>query len=256
MKSLSVRPLILRVQVVISTFPQARKMSGWCPCSSASSPTRFTNFSASRKSGNLKVFVMWCSSMTFQPFTCFSSAASSSPFNGGTPPRQGTQVLVARSDITTAILAPGGAKAGDTDARCGHGVRAGVECGATGKVSFHRGQVMGPAGLRRYHRLLLKKQRGVSSSMGKAQPRVPAAGGLEGDLIDQANADEEAEVQIHLHQTEGRLARAIEEALVRIKKRTYGVCEACGHPISSVRLNAVPWARHCRECKERERSAA
>jgi len=29
MKSLSVRPLILCVQVVISTFPQARKMSGW-----------------------------------------------------------------------------------------------------------------------------------------------------------------------------------------------------------------------------------
>jgi hypothetical protein len=38
MKSLSVKPLILCVQVVISTFPQASEMSGWCPCSSASSP--------------------------------------------------------------------------------------------------------------------------------------------------------------------------------------------------------------------------
>ena len=115
---------------------------------------------------------------------------------------------------------------------------------------------MGPADLRRYHRLLLKKQRELSSALGEAESRVPAAGGLEGDLIDQANADEEAELQIHLHQTEWRLARAIDEALVRIKKRTYGVCEECGHPISRVRLNAVPWARHCRECKERERSAA
>lgn len=33
-------------------------------------------------------------------------------------------------------------------------------------------------------------------------------------------------------------------------------CGACGHPISRVRLNAVPWARHCRECKARERSTA
>jgi DnaK suppressor protein len=115
---------------------------------------------------------------------------------------------------------------------------------------------MDPADLRRYHRLLLKKQRELLSAQGDPRPPVPAAGGLEGDLMDQANADEEAELQIHLHQTEGRLARAIEEALVRIKKRTYGVCEACGHPISRVRLNAVPWARHCRECKERERSAA
>jgi len=111
---------------------------------------------------------------------------------------------------------------------------------------------MDPADLRRYHRLLLKKQRKVSSALGEAQPRVPAAGGLEGDLIDQANADEEAELQIHLHQTEGRLARAIEEALVRIKKRFYGVCEACGHPISKARLDAVPWTRLCRECKERK----
>jgi RNA polymerase-binding transcription factor len=115
---------------------------------------------------------------------------------------------------------------------------------------------MDPADLRRFHRLLLKKQRELSSAPGEVRSRLPATGGLKGDLIDQANADEEAELQIHLHQTEGRLARAIEEALVRIKKRTYGVCEACGHPISGVRLNAVPWARHCRECKERERSAA
>jgi len=164
--------------------------------------------------------------------------------------------LVARSDITATILALGGAKVGDTDARWGHGDRVGVECGAIGKVSSHRGLVMDRADLRRYHRLLLKKQRELSSALGGAESRVPAAGGLEGDLMDQANADEEAELQIHLHQTEGRLARAIEEALVRIKKRTYGVCEACGHPISKVRLNAVPWARHCRECKERERSAA
>jgi hypothetical protein len=68
---------------------------------------------------------------------------------------------------------------------------------------------MDPADLRRYHRLLSKKQREVSSALGEAQSRVPAAGGLEGDLMDQANADEEAELQIHLHQTEGRLARAV-----------------------------------------------
>jgi DnaK suppressor protein len=73
---------------------------------------------------------------------------------------------------------------------------------------------------------------------------------LEGDLIDQANADAEAELQISLHQSDGRLLRAIEEALARIEKHTYGVCEACGHPISKVRLDAVPWTRHCRECKE------
>jgi DnaK suppressor protein len=115
---------------------------------------------------------------------------------------------------------------------------------------------MDPADLRRYHRLLLKKQRELSSALSAPQSRVPAAGGWEGDVIDRANADEEAELQIRLHRTDGRLARAIEEALARIRQSTYGVCEVCKQPISKARLEAVPWARHCRECKEREHSAA
>src|SRR5438445_6686138 len=115
---------------------------------------------------------------------------------------------------------------------------------------------MRQADLQRYKRLLLEKQRQLSSVQEDAGTRVPAAGGLEGDLIDQANADAEAELQIRLHQTDGRLARAIEEALDRIRKRTYGVCKSCGRPISKVRMTAVPWTRLCRECKEREHPAA
>lgn len=110
--------------------------------------------------------------------------------------------------------------------------------------------------LRRYKALLLEKKRELSSLQGDAGVRVPAAGGLEGDLIDQANADAEAELQIRLHRTDGRLARAIEEALARMKQGTYGVCEVCKQPISKARLEAVPWTHLCRECKERERSAA
>ncbi len=115
---------------------------------------------------------------------------------------------------------------------------------------------MGPADLQRFRRLLLKKRRELLSTQGDARALVPAAGGWEGDLIDQANADAEAALQIQLHRTDGRLARAIEEALVRVRKRIYGVCESCRHPISRARLEAVPWTRLCRECKERERSAA
>ena len=110
--------------------------------------------------------------------------------------------------------------------------------------------------LQRYRRLLLQKQLELSSVQGDAGVRVPAAGGLEGDLIDQANADAEAELQIQLHQTDSRLSRAIEEALDRIKQDTFGVCQVCKQAISKARLEAVPWTRLCRECKEREGSAA
>jgi len=115
---------------------------------------------------------------------------------------------------------------------------------------------MNPSDLRRYERLIVEKQRKLSSSPGEAHSPVLAAGGLEGDLIEQANADEEAELHIRLHQTDGRLLRAIEEALARIRQGTYGVCVVCKQPISEARLEAVPWTHLCRECKERERTAA
>jgi RNA polymerase-binding transcription factor DksA len=35
----------------------------------------------------------------------------------------------------------------------------------------------------------------------------------------------------------------IEEALRRIEKETYGVCELTGKPIPKARLEAIPWAR-------------
>ncbi len=106
----------------------------------------------------------------------------------------------------------------------------------------------------RYKRLLLTKLEELSATRGKAETVVPRAGGWRGDVADQASSDTEAELQIRLHQTDGRLMRAIEEAVVRVKQGTYGVCVTCGHAISKARLNAVPWTHHCRDCKEKQRT--
>ena len=40
------------------------------------------------------------------------------------------------------------------------------------------------------------------------------------------------------------------EALRRVDKGTYGTCEACGKPIASARLDAIPFARFCVKCAE------
>jgi DnaK suppressor protein len=106
--------------------------------------------------------------------------------------------------------------------------------------------------LDRYKRVLLEKRGEMSIASAEAESPIPAAGRQQGDLVDQANANNEAELQIHLHETDLRLLRAIEEALARIRHGTFGACEACRNPISRARLEAVPWTRHCRDCKERE----
>jgi DnaK suppressor protein len=41
----------------------------------------------------------------------------------------------------------------------------------------------------------------------------------------------------------------IEDALVRIDKKTYGGCERCHQPIMKARLRALPYARLCVACK-------
>ena|SRR5258708_21463384 len=102
---------------------------------------------------------------------------------------------------------------------------------------------MSPADLQRYKKLLLEKGRELSSAQDDTRARVPAVGDLQGALIDEANA--EAELQIRLHRTDGRLLRAMEEALGRIRQGTYGICEVCNQPISRARLEAVPWTHHC-----------
>jgi DnaK suppressor protein len=42
----------------------------------------------------------------------------------------------------------------------------------------------------------------------------------------------------------------VEEALVRVKEGTYGICQECEEPISPKRLQALPWAKFCVRCQE------
>ncbi len=42
--------------------------------------------------------------------------------------------------------------------------------------------------------------------------------------------------------------RMIEAALKRVESGEFGVCVACGEPISAARLDAVPHAARCRDC--------
>ena len=105
-----------------------------------------------------------------------------------------------------------------------------------------------PTYLNRYRRSLLAKQRELLAANG-GRLVLGAAGGLAGaDLMDQAFAESEARVDARVSQDRSSLRRAIEWALVRLKKGNYGICTACGNPISRARLRALPWTHFCRDC--------
>ncbi len=64
------------------------------------------------------------------------------------------------------------------------------------------------------------------------------------------------EMNSMLATTEGELLYEIDEALRRIYNKTYGKCESCGKKIGEERLKAVPYARLCVQCKEKEEKSS
>ena len=109
---------------------------------------------------------------------------------------------------------------------------------------------MNKSELLHYKTLLLAKQQELSAN-GSPVASISTAGEPSGDPADVAAGEISAAVQMRLKQTNGKLSRAIEDALTRIRQDRFGICEECGRPISEARLEVVPWTRHCKDCKER-----
>src|SRR5437588_5010216 len=101
---------------------------------------------------------------------------------------------------------------------------------------------------------LLRKRGEILATSTGTRP-LPASADVnsrQGDLADQASGNNEVHIQLKLKQTDAKILQAIEEALWRIEKGTYGVCRDCGEPIAAPRLNAIPWTRVCITCKEKQ----
>ena len=106
------------------------------------------------------------------------------------------------------------------------------------------------------YRDALMRKRGEILTAGGIRPIAASMenNSRQGDLADQASGNNEVHIQLKLKQTDAKILQAIEEALVRIEKGTYGICRDCGEPVSPARLNAIPWTRVCITCKEKQNS--
>ena len=115
-------------------------------------------------------------------------------------------------------------------------------------------QVLDDARLNKLKEELLRKRTEIlSTSTGtRALPASMDVNSRQGDLADQASGNNEVHIQLKLKQTDAKILQAIEEALVRIEKGTYGICRDCGEPIAPARLEAIPWTRVCIACKQKQ----
>jgi DnaK suppressor protein len=107
-----------------------------------------------------------------------------------------------------------------------------------------------------YRDILLQKRAELedTASLGAIQTSMEHNNGRQGDMADQASGNNEVHIHLRLKQTDAKILQAIDEALLRIDKGTFGICRDCGEPIAEARLNAIPWTRVCITCKEKQKA--
>jgi DnaK suppressor protein len=69
------------------------------------------------------------------------------------------------------------------------------------------------------------------------------------DEGDMATEGAEDELVLRLMELRSEEIAEVEEAIVRLGKGRYGLCEHCGKRIPAMRLRLMPAARYCVECQ-------
>ena len=72
------------------------------------------------------------------------------------------------------------------------------------------------------------------------------------DIADKASNSYAKEFLFSLSNSERELLQLMDDALVRIEDKRFGVCLSCEEEMNQKRLEAVPWARHCLACQEKQ----
>ena len=71
------------------------------------------------------------------------------------------------------------------------------------------------------------------------------------DWADLAERSHEAWLWVKKNSFDVALLREVEDALERLREKSYGTCMDCARPVARKRLEAVPWTRYCVSCQER-----
>jgi RNA polymerase-binding transcription factor len=105
----------------------------------------------------------------------------------------------------------------------------------------------------RYRKQLLAKQEEIRRTVARAdQDGREADNEITQDPADRAANSYTKEFLFHQSDDNRRILQLIHEALQRANEGSYGLCVECQEDVQSKRLDAVPWARHCIECQEKQ----
>ncbi len=115
--------------------------------------------------------------------------------------------------------------------------------------------------LEKFKKMLLKKREDIITEMNNitkdtlSKSQREASGDLSGysfHMADAATDNYDREFSLNLATDSQKVIYAVDEALGRIRDKTYGRCLKCNKEISRKRLRAVSYATLCIGCQRKE----
>jgi len=94
-----------------------------------------------------------------------------------------------------------------------------------------------------YECLLQLRDQLLNQMSGLAKESAQEMPGYSLHMADSGTDNFDRDFALSLLSSDQDAVYEIEEALKRIEKKTYGVCELTGKPIPKARLEAIPWTR-------------
>jgi RNA polymerase-binding protein DksA len=116
-----------------------------------------------------------------------------------------------------------------------------------------------PIDSERFKTILLEERHRVQDAISYLHEETPGSlddeteePAIDNHPADVASATLDREIDYTLEENSEHVLSEIDGALARIEAGTYGVCRTCGQSISEERLEAIPYATQCIDCKRRE----
>jgi DnaK suppressor protein len=119
------------------------------------------------------------------------------------------------------------------------------------------GQVCEMADFTEFYRRLKEEQTRLNSDLRQLKAEEKSAyeqreGSPFGKREEGATEAFELEKRMALERRLADVLAEVEHALKKYETGTYGICDLCGRPIEPARLEALPQANLCLECKARQ----
>jgi DnaK suppressor protein len=100
---------------------------------------------------------------------------------------------------------------------------------------------------------LLQKKREILEAYSKNKAYGMEADGQGAqDIADKASNSYAKEFLFSLSNSERETLQLVDEALLRIGDKNFGYCASCEGEMEKKRLEAIPWAKHCLSCQEKQ----